>query len=303
MHHLRVVFLLLLLLYVCAQQNMLLVDESALIDAPFSVSVRDLSPTALGFEARLKMNEKLIHAGLQDVYVGLKFPSCQRVFQLYVGYGGRTVTREYDIKLPRVCMSDFGIGLPLTAVCFKVKNIVVMPRGAKGDLIGDITIGQSVLQWRNANIPIAKFQIGQDTRCYAYNDPNSCIKDPNCGWCEDGQSCLETRSDHKTDVCKFCPRCSFTTAVNTTYDRMKECLKKESCGFCKIDNKCYAGDSLGPFDMSSTVCDTENIASDSVKENKNWLYEGRSTETGTLVGIGFLGMFIGLCLGDRKSVV
>jgi hypothetical protein len=179
--------------------------------------------------------------------------------------------------------------------------MIVMPRGAQGDLVGDITIGQSVLQWKNSNIPIYKFHIGQDTKCYGYKDANSCVKDSNCGWCEEeGGSCLQARNDKKTDVCKFCPRCSFTTSQNTTYDRMRECLRKESCGFCLADGKCYAGDSLGPFDMSSTVCDTKDSVAivEGEIDSTSWRYEGRGAEDGVgRVGAGFIGATLGLLSG------
>jgi hypothetical protein len=209
------------------------------------------------------------------------------------------------VKSPRICLVDFGISIPLTSVCFKAKNIILMPRGAQGDLVGDITIGQSILQWRNSNIPITKFHIGHDTACYGYKNANSCVKDPSCGWCEvEGGSCLQARNDKKTDVCKFCPRCSFTTALNETYDRMRECLKKESCGFCMIDNKCYAGDSLGPFDMSSTLCDTQDSPSRRLQSNSNWKYEGRGAEEGVgRVGAGFIGVTVGVMTGIAVTVV
>jgi hypothetical protein len=52
--------------------------DNALIDAPFTITVRTLQES-LGVEAKLAMNDKLQSVGVQDVYLGVQFPACQRV--------------------------------------------------------------------------------------------------------------------------------------------------------------------------------------------------------------------------------
>jgi len=286
---------LLLLIFLTMSASQATIDNS-LSDMPFNVSIIYLKDV-LGVESNLYVKDALKNVGMKDITIGLKFPRCQRVFQLYVRYGDVLASKNYDIESAKICLSDFGIPIPLTSVCIKLTNIVIMPNGAKGNIVGDITIGQKVLQWRNSNIPIASFNIGADAECFKYKNLKTCVQDLSCGWCdEDGGTCMQARQDHRTDLCLFCPRCSFTTSTNNTSDRMAECLKKQSCGFCMVDGKCYAGDSLGPFDMKSTLCDATSFTGANAQDNQ-WRYEGSNGSALSNVGSGFIGATIGLVVG------
>jgi hypothetical protein len=74
------VFAVLLGLAFASQSEIL--EENALIDAPFSIELKNLQD-ALGIEAKLIMNDKLASVGIKDVVIGMKFPSCQRVTDLF----------------------------------------------------------------------------------------------------------------------------------------------------------------------------------------------------------------------------
>jgi hypothetical protein len=293
--------------------------------APFTIRPQFLNET-LGVEVQLDMNSALKNLGIKDIYLGVQFPLCSRTFQIYVdmkrswtGPIAKVYTKEMTVAIPRLCLNDLGISIPLTQICFTVKDLSIMARGIVGTLVADLTVSAAIVQYKEDDIELVRFSMGQVTDCFRYKTQAECVKSQNastvCGWCSETNQCLEARPDRKADVCKFCHRCNYFL----TMDKMKdECLNKLSCGWCEKSSQCFGGDDLGPFHGScegnvttssitsgtqawqfsqiSTANSNANAAAVEAAENQGKASTALAAVFGTLCGILFGGVVVAIIL-------
>jgi hypothetical protein len=321
-----------------AQVNALLAlqDTTATKDLPFTV-------TATYTEAPIEFTIVLTPNIQLDLFVNrLKlvfgFPSCGNVFKAsldltdWEGAISKVWSYELTIDLPRVCVSDFGISIPFTTLCIKLANVGVLQRGVVADVVTDIAVGVTALQYTEENLRLMRISVGQVDDCYTITNQETCIKSkanhtiPNsapCGWCHATQQCLTARPDKKADQCKICNRCEFFLTKDE--GAMKsECMKKSSCGWCATDKMCHTGDQLGPFD-SRVKCDVVEkkesekktasieyiqsllgIQADDKSSSDNWRYNTVATVGKTTVRraavAGFFCIVFGVIFGFMVGV-
>lgn len=62
--------------------------------------------------------------------------------------------------MPRVCLNDLGVSIPFTQICITIKDLVIMPRGVIGTLVGNIDIGATFLQYKGDDMVLSRFSMG-----------------------------------------------------------------------------------------------------------------------------------------------
>eukprot|EP01080_Neovahlkampfia_damariscottae_P005811 gene5811-9634_t len=182
------------------------------------------------------MKTFLRQAGMNDIKFGAYFPYCSNLFNMYLDLRswssiGKIYTNELSIEFPKICVSDFGIIIPYTQICFNIDDIILMPHGVEGSLRSDIGIGLSSYQYNFNNLTFYDFKIGESESCLKHKNEKDCK--------------IDSKSDRKADLCKFCSCCNFF--YHQRDNQKLECLQKNSCGWCESSKICYPGDDLGPF--------------------------------------------------------
>jgi hypothetical protein len=115
------------------------------------------------------------------------------------------------LDTPRICLSDWGVNVPFTMICFYISDLTILPRGVSGKITADVAIGVSRFQYKETGIELYNFRFGETSDCFKYKSPDECAgaEGGKCGWCVESKQCLPAREDKKADVCKICHRCSF----------------------------------------------------------------------------------------------
>jgi hypothetical protein len=247
----------------------------------------------------------------------VNFPDCGNSLQFYLDLTAWSspinlkFTKNISLTVPRVCVSDFGVNVPFTQACFRLDEFAVYKQVVFGKLNMDVSVGISALQYTVANITIYDFILGNRSSnpCYNLGRSADCLAVSTCGWCSLTNQCLEKRPDGLSDLCRFCPRCSFVT----TNSPMDECVSKDSCGWCKSLNACLPGDRIGPLDptvmcggvsSSSTAASTADVMQST--GGSEWTYDTKGTNgvsTGGAVALSFVFMILGGLLGVFFGVI
>jgi hypothetical protein len=139
---------------------------------PFTVLVANLQDL-LGYEITLEMSASLRRAGVNDIKFGAYFPYCSNLFNMYLDLTnwtsiGKKFTRELSIEFPKLCVSDFGVSIPFTQLCFNIDDIILMPKGVQGSLRSDISIGVSNFQYISNNLTFYTFNIGSSLKFHNF---------------------------------------------------------------------------------------------------------------------------------------
>lgn len=212
----------------------------------------------------------------------------------------RVFTQNVSIVFPRICAADFGVNIPFTQACFRIDDVSIYKQVVMGKINADVSVGITALQYTVANVTLYDFLVGNTSSspCFKKSSSEACLAQPECGWCTTSKACLEKRTDGLSDVCRWCPRCSFIT----TSDLKAECLKKDSCGWCGAMKMCLAGDRIGPLDPSLMCGAVDSVISDVSQSatDDEWSYGQKDTnlvEPGLVAGLSFIFIGFGLVVG------